>query len=354
MKKFGFLVMGLLLVGLVVGITVPAVMASRASNSGDMTPATTTAAAELAQVAADLEEANPATDNADAGESKEIKLLEVTLGGGFQGEWGTDNAEQAVSTGSLVGIYGKVKRAGGKEANYLTGIWLTDNGSVFGWLRGKCSDNGTFTGVWRNAETGVGGPVEGTYSPTNDDNVTAGGFNGTWESKDGEQGGYLRGTWAPAISAEREGRFGGRWTNANQLSATGKGAGVSAKGKGKVNAESTGAGRLWGCYGKIDLADGTSIQYFRGKWHAANNSAHGQLGGVAIDGKFYGVWGGHNRICRAGGYLTGDYSYDSQLDKEPRGTFEGVWGRFGQEGSGQLKGKFGPLGVSVPFEDQKF
>jgi hypothetical protein len=75
---------------------------------------------------------------------------------------------------------------------------------------------------------------------------------------------------------------------------------------------------------------------------------------VAIDGKFYGVWGGHNKIGRAGGYLTGDYSYDSQLGKEPKGTFEGVWGRFGQEGSGQLKGKFGPLGVSVPFEDQKF
>jgi hypothetical protein len=247
-----------------------------------------------------------------------------------------------------------LRRAGGKEANYLTGIWLTDNGSVFGWLRGKCSDNGTFAGVWRDAETGVGGPVEGTYSPTNDDNVTAGEFDGTWRTRDGEQGGYLRGTWSPAVSAEREGRFGGRWTNDGQASTAGKGHGVSAKNKVKFNAVSGQAGRLWGGYGKIDLADGTSIEYFRGKWHAANNSAHGRLAGLAIDGKFYGVWGGHKKVCRAGGYLTGDYSYDSQLDKEPKGTFEGVWGRFGQEGSGQLKGKFGPLGVSVPFEDQEF
>ena len=55
-----------------------------------------------------------------------------------------------------------------------------------------------------------------------------------------------------------------------------------------------------------------------------------------------------------GGCLTGDYSYDSQLDKEPKGAFEGVWGCFGQGDSGQVKGKFGPLGVSKPFEDQDF
>ena len=181
MKKWGFLIMGLLLVGLVVGITVPAVMASRSASPGDETSLTTAAEAELAEVAADLEEADPVTDNAT--ESKEIKLLEVTLGGGFQGVWGSDNAEEADSTGSLVGFYGRVKRAGGREANYFKGIWLTDNGTVFGYLRGTCSDNGTFRGTWGNPETGEGGPLEGTYSPTDSDNVTSGEFNGAWKTR---------------------------------------------------------------------------------------------------------------------------------------------------------------------------
>ena len=352
MKKWGFLIMGLLLVGLVVGITVPAVMASRAANPGDEELPASAAEAELAELAADWEEADPVTDN--TGEGKEIKLLEVTLGGGFQGVWGTDNTEDADPTGSLVGIYGTVKRAGGHEVSYFKGIWLTDNDTVFGYLRGTCSDNGTFAGVWSNPETGAGGPVNGTYSPADSDNVTSGEFNGTWETRDGEQSGYLRGTWSPAVSLEREGRFGGRWISDYQVTAISKGARHSVKCRARVNAECRRAGRVWGSYGEITLADGTSIHYFGGKWHAASNRAHGRLGGLAIDGNFYGVWGGHRNGCRAGGYLTGDYSYDSQLEKEPRGTFEGVWGRFGQEASGQLKGKFGPRGVSVPFEDQEF
>jgi len=351
MKKWVFLIMGLLLVGLVVGITVPAVMASRAANQGDGISSATAAEAELAELAADWEEADPVTDN--TGEGKGIKLLEVTLGGGFQGVWGTDNTEDADPAGSLVGVYGKVKRASGNEVNYFKGLWLTDNGTVFGYLRGICSDNGTFAGAWSNPETGAGGPVNGTYSPTDSDNVTSGEFNGRWETRDGEQSGYLRGTWSPTASVEREGRFGGRWINDNQVSAVCKRARVSAKCKAKVNAECLRAGRVWGCYGEIKLADGTSIHYFRGKWHAANNRAHGRLGGLAIDGKFYGVWGGHKKVCRGGGYLAGDYSYYGQLEKEPKGTFEGVWGRFGQEDSGLLKGKFGSLGVSEPFEDQE-
>jgi hypothetical protein len=247
-----------------------------------------------------------------------------------------------------------VKRASGQEVAYFRGVWLTDNGAVFGYLRGTCSDNGTFIGVWGNQEAGVGGPLNGTYSPADSDNVTSGEFNGTWETRDGEKSGYLRGTWSPAVSVEREGRFGGRWINNNQVSAIWKGARGSAKRAAKVNAECIRAGRVWGCYGQIKLADGTSMQYFRGKWHAAANRAHGWLGGLAIDGQFYGVWGGHKKVCRAGGHLTGGYSYDSELEKEPKGTFEGVWGRFGQEDSGLLKGKFGALGVSEPFEEQEF
>ena len=352
MKKWGFLIMGLVLVGLVVGITVPAVMASRAANTGDGALPASAAEAELAELASDWEETDPVTDNTGGG--KGVKLLEVTLGGGFQGVWGTDNTEDADPMGSLVGIYGIVKRAGCQEVGYLRGVWLTDNDTVFGYLRGTCSDNGTFAGVWSNPETGVGGPVEGTYSPTDSDNVTSGEFNGTWETRDGKQSGYLRGTWSPAVSVEREGRFGGRWINDDQVTAVCKGARASVKCRAKVNAECKRAARVWGSYGEISLADGTSIHYFRGKWHAANNRAHGRLGGLAIDGQFYGVWGGHKKGCHAGGYLTGDYSYNSQLEKEPKGTFEGVWGRFGQEDSGQLKGKFGPLGVSEPFEDQEF
>ncbi|MBN2099658.1 MAG: hypothetical protein JW753_08690 [Dehalococcoidia bacterium] len=352
MKKWGFLIIGLLLVGLVIGITVPAVMASRAANPDDGTLPATSAEAELAELAADWEEADPVTGN--TGEGKEIKLLEVTLGGGFQGVWGTDNAEDADPTGSLVGVYGKVKRASGLEASYFRGVWLTDNDTVFGYLRGTCSDNGTFIGFWSNPETGVGGPVNGTYSPAGSDNITPGEFNGTWETRDGERSGYLRGTWSPVVSVEREGRFGGRWINDDQELALGKRGCAFAKGKAKGHVECIRAGRVWGSYGEITLADGTSVHYFRGKWHAANDKTHGRLGGLAIDGHFYGVWGSHKKICRAGGYLTGDYSYDSQLDKEPKGTFEGVWGRFGQEDSGLLKGKFGPLGVSEPFEGQGF
>jgi hypothetical protein len=160
------------------------------------------------------------------------------------------------------------------------------------------------------------------------------------------------------VSVEREGRFGGRWINGEGASVLGKGARISARlnanGAAAGNLKLNRAGRIWGCYGEIKLADGSSIDYFRGKWHAANNRAHGRLGGIAIDGKFYGMWGGQQKGCRAGGYLTGGYSYDSQLEKEPKGTFEGTWGRFGQEDSGQLKGKFGPLPVSQPFEDQEF
>jgi hypothetical protein len=358
MKKWGFLIIGLLLVGLVVGIAVPTVMTSRAANPGDGTLPAIADEAELAELAADLQEADPVADNSDAGEAKDLKSLEVTLGGGFQSVWGTDNMEDTDPVGSLVGIYGKVKRAGGQEVGYFKGIWLTDNDTVFGYLRGICSDNGTFTGVWRNPETGAGGPVNGTYSPTNDDNVTGGEFNGTWETRDGERSGYLRGTWSPAVSVEREGQFGGRWINGDRTSALSKGARISARRS--ANGEAAGdlklnhAGRIWGCYGRIDLADGSSINYFRGKWHAASNRAHGRLGGIAIDGKFYGMWGGQQKGWNSGGYLTGNYSYDSQLEKEPKGTFEGVWGCFGQEDKGQLKGKFGPMPVSQPFEDQEF
>jgi type II secretory pathway pseudopilin PulG len=353
MKKWGYWIIGLLLVGLVAGIAVPAVMASRASNPSDEALAAAADEADLAELAAALQEADPLVTDNDEEAAKKIKLLEVTLGGGFQGEWGTDNAEDADPMGSLVGIYGKVKRAD-KQINYFTGIWLADDGSIFGYLRGTCSDNGTFTGVWRNSETEVGGLLNGTYSPVNNDNVTAGEFNGTWETTDGEQSGYLRGTWSPAVSVEREGRFGGLWVNDDQLAASCQGDRVSAKCKAKNDAECNRASRIWGSYGRINLADNTTIQYFVGKWHAANGRLHGRLGGVAIDGKFYGVWGGQKNGCRAGGYLTGDYSYDSQLEKEPKGTFEGVWGRFGQEDNGQLRGKFSPLPVPQPFEDQEF
>ena len=48
MKKWGFLIMGLLLVGLVVGIAIPAAMASRAANLGNGILPATADEAELA------------------------------------------------------------------------------------------------------------------------------------------------------------------------------------------------------------------------------------------------------------------------------------------------------------------
>ena len=71
MKKWGFLIIGLLLVGLVVGVAVPTVMASRAANLGDGTLPATSDEAELAELAADLQEVDPGADNDEAA-AKEI------------------------------------------------------------------------------------------------------------------------------------------------------------------------------------------------------------------------------------------------------------------------------------------
>jgi len=100
----------------------------------------------------------------------------------------------------------------------------------------------------------------------------------------------------------------------------------------------------------------TSIHYFRGKWHAANSRAHGRLGGLAIDGQFYGVWWPQERAAMPGGYLTGDYSYDSQCGEGAQGPFRVACGRaaLDRKTAGSVEGQVRPAGCLGPFEDQEF
>ncbi|OGO05203.1 MAG: hypothetical protein A2Y91_07385 [Chloroflexi bacterium RBG_13_54_8] len=323
MKRLGIWTIGLLLVLLATGLAVPALAGSPGSKAIEAVPGSSSGDAEVAELAAELEVADAVADLEESGD-KEIKLLEVTLGGGFLGVWGTDNVQAAEPVGKLAGVYGTVERADGTKFAFFRGIWISNDGSMFGYLKGRYAD-GQFKGTWGCPETGAGGSVEGTYTIAGIDNATAGDFTGIWTTRDGQQKGYLKGTWSPVVSVKREGRFGGRWT-----------CGTAA-----TSSVVDSYGRLWGLYGSIDLADGSSIHYFRGKWDAANDGPHGRLGGLIIDGRFYGLWASHNNL--AGGYLKGVWAEN---------LFKGVWGHFGSSAEGRLWGRYGPLPVPSPVEEQ--
>jgi len=117
-----------------------------------------------------------------------------------------------------------VKRAGCQEVSYFRGVWLTDDSTVLAISGGTCSDQWIVPVCGAIQRLAWAGPVNGTYSPTDSDNVTSGEFNvSTWETRDGKPGRLSARHLVPGgVRWEREGRFGGRWINDNQVTAVGR------------------------------------------------------------------------------------------------------------------------------------
>ena len=320
------LIIGMLVVGLMVGVTVPALASSGAADSRGTTSSLSSLGAEAMLIEANLE----ALEEIEIGDLIPMPCPRrpIRLQGGLHGVWGTDNATSVEPPGVLAGIYGTARTANGTTLGFFGGIWRNENGTLGGYLKGRYA-NGHFRGVWRCLETGVGGPVEGTYAPSvnatnNATDSVVHHFVGKWATRDGQQSGYLRGTWAPLVQSQLQGRFAGLWVCDTNISA----------------AEIAPDGRLFGIYGVIELADGSSIHYFRGKWRS-HEGARGQLRSLALNGTFYGIW--NSRNGNAHGYLKGVYG-----DHE----FKGVWGRAGNAAEGRLWGRYGPSVTPRPVEEQ--
>ena len=240
----------------------------------------------------------------------------VNIRGGFKGVWGTENSAADERPGKVAGIYGTVDYDDGTGYGFFGGIWRNASGRMAGYLKGRYEE-GQFRGIWRCLETDMWGPVIGRYSPAPDATADAiyYHFIGKWATRDGKLRGYLKGTWSPLTLVKPEGRFAGQWMYDNQLSA----ACVQPDGK------------LSGKYGLAVFKDGTRIHYFGGTWNSRDSDA-GRLGGLIVDGRFYGLWnsdGSHPR-----GYLKGVWRDN---------RFKGVWGQFGNDNEGRLWGVYRPF-----------
>ena len=268
------------------------------------------------------------------GEMEEIEDFELmpepvdgrtaSIDGGFRGVWGADNDTVDRPPGVLGGIYGKVQKPDGTGYGYFGGLWKNRNGETGGYMQGRYA-NGYFWGVWRCMETGAGGILGGTYEPGPDaSNDVPRSFVGKWITKDGQQTGYLRGTWSPAVNSQPAGRFAGQWTHDNNVTAS----------------EVSPDGRLAGTHHILQLADGNSIHYFKGRW-GSNAGAQGRLGGVVLGGEFYGIWNCRN--SNAQGYLKGVWADH---------RFKGVWGHVGHDPQGRLWGRYGPVVTPEPLETE--
>ena len=248
----------------------------------------------------------------------------VSIDGGFQGVWGPDNETSATPSGVVAGVYGTVEQPDGTRSGFFTGLWFLKNNREGGYLAGRYG-NGQFEGRWRCLETGVGGPVRGEYVPSDDvADAVVHHFAGRWATQDGQQTGYLKGTWAPLVLAQVKGRFAGEWTHSPTVSA----------------AEVAPDGRLWGTYGALTLADGSSISWFNGRADS-NEGAQARLGGLVLRGSFYGLWKSAN--SNAHGYLKGAWASH---------RFKGVWGHAGHSAQGQLWGRYGPFPTPEELEAQ--
>ena len=75
------------------------------------------------------------------------------------------------------------------------------------------------------------------------------------------------------------------------------------------------------------LADDTVIHLFRGGW-LSDEGDIGKLTGIGVRGHFYGIWQGED----SSGYMMG---------KAKEHRLRGVWGTFGQEEQGRLRGRYG-------------
>jgi len=268
---------------------------------------------------------------AELGDTEDFEIVpaplpgrSVSIDGGFRGVWCGDNAATDECPGILSGIYGKVEEPDGTGYGYFGGIWNTGNGEVGGYMQGRYAD-GYFWGTWRCLETGAGGILGGIYAPAPDaSNDVPHHFIGLWITGDGQQTGYLKGTWSPAVQSQPAGRFAGQWTS----------------GADETAAEVAPDGRLSGTHHVLRLADGSTVRYFKGRW-SSNEGARGRIGGLVLDGRFYGLWNCRN--SDAGGYLKGVWADHS---------FKGVWGHVGQEPGGRLRGRYGPVVTPEPAEAQ--
>ena len=240
------------------------------------------------------------------------------IAGGFHGVWGLDNLDHNMPQGDLCGVYGfrnHVKRG----SSFFRGMWKTDDGEVTGYLVGK-GINGRLHGIWYWPEKCVGGRIKGTYTPlvtdaTKDSEMS---FEGIWY-RGGRQIGYMEGNWSPVEEIVTSKIFEGEWSRGG---------------------ETPSDGIIKGVHGRIELEDGTSVPFFRGRWES-NDGAYGRLAGLGLDGSFCGIWKGEFGFSR--GYLEGTYK-----DKE----FSGTWGHFGQEPSGRLWGTYG-MGLNTPIPQEE-
>ena len=301
------LVIGLLAVGLIAGLAVPVMAGTPAKGAENA----------ISCLESDALAACPEVMAAVAEEFEEAPGIKFTLEGGFRGVWGSDDATFPGPAGKLAGVYGKVEKPDGTVFGFFRGMWIADNGVLGGYLKGVCVD-GRFRGVWHCLETGMSGKVRGTYLCNDVASVAEGHFAGGWTTNDGQRTGYLKGTWSPLVAVERQGSFGGWWTYNDDLSI----------------AEVAPDGKLSGIYGRIELADGSSMHYFRGRWYS-NDGARGRLRGLAFDGRYYGSWNGSDVDAR--GYVKGVFADN---------LFNGRWGREGQRIEGRMWGRYAPFRVA--------
>ncbi|UCC59298.1 MAG: hypothetical protein JSW38_03705 [Dehalococcoidia bacterium] len=248
----------------------------------------------------------------------------VSIDGGFRGVWGSDNTPDVKATGVVAGIYGRVDEPDGTGYGFFGGVWSDRNGGLGGYLQGRYAD-GYFWGTWRCLETGEGGLVGGTYSPDpGAASELVNRFRGIWVTSDGQHTGYLKGTWAPVAQSQPGGKFAGLWKYNPDVSATD----VAADGK------------LRGAYRVLQLVDGTTMHYFKGRWNAYEG-ARGRLAGLALDGRFYGLWKTNDGSAQ--GYLKGVWADN---------RFKGRWGHVGHDPEGVLWGRYGPVVTPQPQEAQ--
>ena len=308
------LITAVIAAGLIVGGTLSAF-----AGSGEVITGNVTLSADATKV------------EAVADELEVLELLPVSLpgkpvsvDGGFQGVWGTDSGTEAKHPGVVAGIYGTVEGPDGTRSGFFAGIWQKSGCEAGGYLAGRYGD-GNFSGGWRCLETGIGGSLRGEYAPSGDPaNDVVHYFSGRWATEDGQQTGYLKGTWAPLVLSQIKGRFAGEWTHSPTVSA----------------AEVAPDGRLWGTYGALTLADGSSISWFNGRADS-NEGAQARLGGLVLRGSFYGLWKSAN--SNAHGYLKGAWASH---------RFKGVWGHAGHSAQGQLWGRYGPFPTPEELEAQ--
>lgn len=249
---------------------------------------------------------------------------EVNISGGFQGVWGTDISTEA-RPGKVAGLYGRVEYGNDSSYGFFGGLWKNSNGRMAGYLKGRYRD-GYFRGIWRCLETDMWGPVVGRYFPvpTATSSEVCHHFVGKWATIDGQLTGFLRGTWSPLAQVKPEGRFNGQWQYDNLTTA----------------ASIAPDGRLAGTYGVAVFRDGTTINYFRGRWNS-QEGAQGRLGGLVVDRIFCGIWNNDNILPQ--GYLKGTWGHH---------RFKGVWGHFGQGIDGRLWGTYRPFPTPEPLEEK--